>query len=115
MGRTASAVSNSVVSVYADYIGRGPTRARTSFGRDVVTVVLEETLTKGERTLVANGELRTVVDTRRTFQRAMRDDLIGAVERHTGRRVIAFLSDQVADPDVAVEVFVLQPEGDEAT
>jgi len=99
-----------VVSLFADYLGRGPTRARTAFGRDLVTVVLEETLTKAERRLVAEGEVETVLDTRRTFQRTMRDDLVAAVERLTGRTVTAFMSDQHANPDLSVEVFVLEPE-----
>jgi len=109
-GQLASAISNAVVSLFADYLGRGPTRARTAFGRDLVTVVLEETLTKAERRLVAEGEVETVLDTRRTFQRTMRDDLVAAVERLTGRTVTAFMSDQHANPDLSVEVFVLEPE-----
>ena len=105
----ASAVSNAVVSLYADYIGRGPTRARTTFGRDLVTVVLEETLTKAERHLSEDGEDDAVISTRRTMQRTMREDLVAAIEGHTGRQVTAFLSDQSVKPDVAVEVFVLAP------
>ena len=110
VGQIASAISNAVVSLFAEYLGRGPTRARTSFGRDLVTVVLEETLTKAERRLVAEGEVEAVLATRRTFQRTMRDDLVAAVERLTGRSVTAFLSDQHANPDVSVEIFVLEPE-----
>lgn len=110
VGQTASAISNAVVSLFAEYLGRGPTRARTSFGRDLVTVVLEETLTKAERRLVTEGEVEAVLATRRTFQRTMRDDLVAAVERLTGRTVTAFLSDQHANPDVSVEIFVLEAE-----
>jgi uncharacterized protein YbcI len=109
-GQLASAISNGVVSLFAEYLGRGPTRARTSFGRDLVTVVLEETLTKAERRLVEEGENDAVINTRRTFQRAMREDLVAEIERLTGRRVAAFLSDQSVEPDVAVETFVLEPE-----
>jgi uncharacterized protein YbcI len=108
-GPTAAAVSNAVVSLYAEYLGRGPTRAKTAFGRDVVTVVLEETLTKAERRLVQEGQEEPVLTTRRVFQQTMRKDLVAAVERITGRRVVAFLSDQATTPDVAVEVFVLEP------
>src|SRR3954452_14157145 len=93
-GRMASAISNAVFSLFAAYLGRGPTRARTAFGRDLVTVVLEETLTKAERRLVAEGEVESVITTRHTFQRTMREDLVAAVERLTGRKVAAFLSDQ---------------------
>ena len=37
----------------------------------------------------------------------MREELVASVEELTGRRVVAFLSDQSADPDVAIESFVL--------
>ena len=109
LGRVGSAISNSVVSIFAECLGRGPTRARTSFGRDMVTVVLEETLTKAERRLAAMGEEESVITTRRTFQRTMRDDLVAAVSRHTGRIVTGVLSDQSVNPDVSVEVFLLDP------
>jgi uncharacterized protein YbcI len=112
-GRMASAISNAVVSLFAEYLGRGPTRARTAFGRDVVTVILEETLTKAERRLVEEGEAESVIATRHVFQRTMREDLTAAVERIVGRRVIAFLSDQTARPDVSAEIFVLEPAHDD--
>ncbi len=109
-GELATAISNAVVGVYVDYLGRGPTRARTVIGHDLVTVVLGEGLTKAEQRLVIEGESETVVTTRRTFQKAMKDDLVAAVEGLTGRTVHAFLSDQSTEPDVAVEVFTLTPQ-----
>jgi hypothetical protein len=39
----------------------------------------------------------------------MRRDLINGVEQIVGRDVIAFLSDNHINPDVAVEVFLLAP------
>jgi hypothetical protein len=41
----------------------------------------------------------------------MRDDLIAIVERQLDRNVIAFMSQNHIDPDLAVEVFVLEPAG----
>jgi hypothetical protein len=38
----------------------------------------------------------------------MRDDLVGAVEQITERKVIAFMSDNHIDPDIAIESFVLE-------
>jgi hypothetical protein len=35
-----------------------------------------------------------------------------AVEEATGRRVIAFMSQVHFDPDMAAEIFVLEPDGD---
>ena len=46
---------------------------------------------------------------RRAFQDTMRDDLVAAVEALTGRTVEAFLSDNLHEPDVAVEIFLMQP------
>ena len=46
---------------------------------------------------------------RRKFQKAMRNDLIAAVEQLGGRKVIAFMSANHMEPDFSVETFVLQP------
>jgi hypothetical protein len=46
---------------------------------------------------------------RRRFQQAMREVMVAAVERILDRKVIAFLSDQHLDPDIALEMFVLAP------
>ncbi len=106
-GSKAAAISNMVVRTMSEYTGRGPTRARTHFGDDIVTVVLQDTLTKGERSLVDDGLDELVLSTRKAFQGTMRTDLTRGVEEILGRKVTAFLSDNHIDPDIAVEVFVL--------
>jgi uncharacterized protein YbcI len=106
----AAAIANSVVHLLGEYTGRGPTRARAYLNRDTVTVVLHDTLTKGERRLVSNGNEAIVLQTRGVFQDMMRDELIGSVEDLTGRGVLAFMSANHIDPDMAVETFVLEPE-----
>jgi uncharacterized protein YbcI len=88
-----SAISNAVVRLYAEHIGRGPTKARTIMSRNLVTVVLEDTFTKGERALLQAGEREAVLRTRSAYQRALRKHLTGAIEELTGRTVIAVLSD----------------------
>jgi hypothetical protein len=46
----------------------------------------------------------------------MRTDMIAIIERNTNRKVLAFLSDNHIDPDIAVESFVLaSPNGEGAT
>ena len=72
-------------------------------------IVLADTLTKGERSLVGKGMSDHVLETRKRYQMAMREHLIGIVENNTGRKVIAFMSDNHIDPDVAAEVFILEP------
>ena len=108
-GAKAAAISNLIVRTMSEYTGRGPTKARTHISHDVVTVVLQDTLTKGERSLVGDDLYDVVLAARKAFQRTMRHDLVEGVETILGRRVIAFFSDNHIDPDMAVEVFVLEP------
>src|SRR4029453_18706870 len=86
-GSLASAISNSVRQMVAEYTGRGPTRARTSIRDNLVVVALQDTLTKGDPRLVAQGRDIRVLDYRAEFQAAMREDAIAKIEELTGRKV----------------------------
>jgi uncharacterized protein YbcI len=110
-GSPASAISDLVVRLVSDYTGRGPTKARAYVNDELVAVVLEDTLTKGERSLVRDGQRERVLDTRKAYQMTMRAEMISGIEQITGRSVRAFMSDNHIGPDVAVEVFVLEPDG----
>ena len=103
-----SQISRLIVHTMSEYTGRGPTRAHTTINDELVTTLLHDTLTKGERSLVADGNCRMVLEMRKGFQMAMRTDLVAGVESITGRRVIAFMSDNAIDPDMSVEVFVME-------
>ena len=50
-----------------------------------------------------------VLDLRRRWQMVMKQDVSREIEELTGRKVIGFMSDNHIDPDLAVEVFVLEP------
>jgi uncharacterized protein YbcI len=112
-GSIAADISNAVVRLLSEYTGRGPTKARTHIHEDLVTVVLRDTLTKGERSLVAAGKIDVVMTTRKAYQQAMKSDLVSAVERCSGRKVAAFLSENHIEPDIAIESFVLEPRAGE--
>ena len=109
----AAAISNAMVQLLQAYTGRGPTRSRTTIDTDLVVCVLADTLTKGEAQLVRGGEEAIVLQQRRAYQRLMRDDAVAAVERLTGREVIAFISENHIAPDLAIETFVLAPVANE--
>lgn len=111
-GSKSAAISNLTVRLLSQYTGRGPTKARTFFNEDMVTVVLRDTLTKGEISLVENDHGELVLATRKTFQDVMGDDLTAGVEEILQRKVVAFLSANHIDPDIAIESFLLAPEGD---
>jgi uncharacterized protein YbcI len=106
-------VSNTMVRLYKELFGRGPTRARSNWaGPDAVVCVLEETLTPAERNLVKMGEHQRLRDTRMFFQYATVREFCEPVEQITGRKVRAFQSSIDTEADgQAVEVFVLHPEG----
>jgi uncharacterized protein YbcI len=108
-GELAAAISTAVVGALARTTGRGPTKAKTTLGDNGVFVVLQDSLTRGEQVLAEAGESEAVLDLRRRWQRVMRVDVSREVERLTGRKVIGFMSDNHIDPDLAVEVFVLEP------
>jgi uncharacterized protein YbcI len=106
-------VSNTMVRLYKELFGRGPTRARSNWaGPDALVCVLEETLTPAERNLVKMGEHQRLRDTRMFFQYATVREFCEPVEQITGRKVRAFHSSIDTEGDgQALEVFVLHPEG----
>ena len=107
------AISNEMVRLYKERFGRGPTKTRTHWaGPDVVAVILEDTLTPVERSLVAIGEHQRLRDLRTFFQYATLPDFCEPVERLTGRKVRAFISGIDTEVDgVSTVMFVLHPEG----
>ncbi|MGA9762917.1 MAG: Na-translocating system protein MpsC family protein [Gaiellaceae bacterium] len=109
--RTASAISKAMTQMHREHYGRGATSVRTVISHDHVVSFLEDILTPMERTLVDAGEVEPVREARLAFQRAMRVRFIETIENATGRKVRAFLSQVHFDPDIAAEVFVLEPNG----
>ena len=105
----AATISTSAVQLLHEYTGRGPTKAKTVINEDLVTILLADTLTRGEQKLVDNGRHERVIQLRHDYQMVMRDDLVGIVERELERKVVAFMSQNHIDPDLAVETFVLEP------
>jgi uncharacterized protein YbcI len=108
-----ASISAEMVRLYKEQFGRGPTKARTNWsGRDMVVVMLEDTLTPAERNLLSLGEDARLRETRMLFQYSWVREFCEPVERLTGRKVRAFISgiDTGAD-GMSMEAFVLHPEG----
>ena len=93
------------------FYGRGPTRAKTHVVDDTVICVLWNGFTTVEETLISQGETAAVESFRRTFQAAMETEFIEIIEAATGRTVGAYMSQVHIDPNVAVELFLHEPEG----
>lgn len=107
-------ISNAMVRLYKEAFGRGPTKARAQFaGPDTLVVILENSLTVAERNLVAMAEHQRLREARLFFQYALEDQFREIVEHALGRRTVAFISGIDTARDVAMEVFTLEPSGEE--
>jgi uncharacterized protein YbcI len=111
-GPLLATVSNTIVGLYKRYYGKGPTKARSYLLDDMLVCVLRGGLTRAELTLARSGRTDAVTRQRHEFQEAVRDEFVGAIEELVGRRVVAFMSSVHADPEVNVEIFMLEPEPD---
>ena len=111
-GEMLAGISTGLVQLHRQYYGKGPTKAKTYMVNDTVICILKGGFTTVERTLIDNGQPDEVHDMRRSFQRTMEGQFTGVVEEATGRKVIAYMSQVHTNPDMAVELFVLEP-GDE--
>jgi uncharacterized protein YbcI len=110
-GNTLQAVSNAMVQLHKEQLGRGPTNARTYFaGPDTLVCILDDSLLPAERTMVEMGEQQRVRESRMFLQVASQEEFIEAVERLVSRKVRAFASSIDPDKGVVFEVFNFEPE-----
>src|SRR3954451_81657 len=68
LGETRAKISKEIVRLQSEYYGKGPTKAKTYIVDDLVVVVLEESFTRAEKTLVERGEREAIQHIRRRFQ-----------------------------------------------
>jgi uncharacterized protein YbcI len=107
-----ASISTGLVQLHSRYYGKGPTKAKTHLVDDTVICILRGGFTRAERTLIEQGESDAVHHVRRSFQRVMEEQFRDIVESATGRNVIAYMSQVHEGPELALEVFVLEPEQD---
>jgi uncharacterized protein YbcI len=114
-GELLSAVTRELIRLHKQYYGRGATRARALFAHpNLLFVEMEDVFLTVEHTLVEKGQREFVHEARRTFQSAMRDEFIRAIERLVGRRVEGYESVTFTAPDRVLEIFYLDPGTEEA-
>lgn len=99
-----------MVQLMRDAVGKGPTQCKTHWaGPDTLVVVLGGGYLAAERTLYEAGRDEEVRAARQALQDVLESQMRGLIEEHVGRQVSAFLSAQHQDPDLQVEIFVLEP------
>ena len=110
----ATAISDGIAGMHREHYGRGADRTRTLIHQDVVMTRLEGCFTTVEKKMIAEGAFLQVRETRTMFQDWMRPRFTEIVEEATGGRVTAFFSQVSRDPDMALEVFLLERAGSSA-
>jgi len=102
-------ISNRIVSLHKQFYGKGPTKARAFYQDDLVVVLTRGGFSKVEETLRRAGRGAAVMAQRAEFQDTVKGEFSAAIEELTGRRVLAFMSANHQGPDMAAELFVLEP------
>ena len=101
-------ITNAIVRLLRKHSGRGPTKARTYLSGDYIAVVLGDYVTVGAQTLLRHGRLDAFTIGRRAIHEAVSPEMIDAVERLSGRRVLAHLTSDHIDPAISIESFILE-------
>ena len=100
-----------MVALHEHYHHRVPVTAKSLLlGDDLLACVLSGVYTDVEKTMIELQRTTVVQETRSAFQDAMQQKFISAVERLSGRDVLAFISNHHVGPDVEVELFMLRAE-----
>ena len=111
-GPELSAITVAMVKLHRRFYGKGPTEAKTYAINDTILCMLHGGFTTVEQTLMADGKREDVERIRRSFQDTMRDRFVDVIEGTLDRSVIGYMSQIHADPDVAIELFLLEPHED---
>jgi uncharacterized protein YbcI len=106
-GRLMAEITNRIVAFMREHYGRGPIKAKTYVLDNLIVCVLSDGFTAIEKTMVEGGEPERVLDMRRDFQRMMKARYSEMIEQQTGRKVLAFLSQTHVDPDLTIEMFLV--------
>ncbi len=107
-GHLLATISTMIVGIMREHYGRGPMRAKTYALDDIVVCVLRGSgFTPLEQTIMDDNGGDRVVAMRHEFQRVISGRYIKAIEQLTGRKVHAFLSQAHVEPDITMEMFVL--------
>lgn len=106
-------ISTEVVQTFKEYYGKGPTSAKSYMLDDMLFVVMRGGLNAAEKFLLEKDEVDVVRQYRQTFENCMNEILSKKIEDLTHRKVIAFNSQILFDPDMSIEIFIFDDRGTE--
>ena len=104
-GAIAGAVATEIVGLLRKHIGRGPTKAKCAITADLAVVTLADCLTTLETQLATGGNIELVRQVRRETHEGLHPEAAAIVEELTQRQVVAYLTAQNHDLDLAILIF----------
>ncbi|MGO9496841.1 MAG: Na-translocating system protein MpsC family protein [Solirubrobacteraceae bacterium] len=106
-GELNAAVTSALVGIQTELLGRGPRSASMFHHGNVLVTLMHGVLSNAEKSLARTNRGEAVNHIRHLFQQTMEAEFRAAVERLTDHKVIAFISGNQIDPDIAAELFIL--------
>ena len=108
-GELNAAITSALVGIHTEYLGRGPASASTFHHGNVLVTLMHGVLTNAEKSLAKTDRAPVVKNIRQLLHETLESDSRAAVERLTGRKVVAFISGNHLAPDVAADLFIVDP------
>src|SRR3712207_1180881 len=101
-------ISNEIVRMQKEHWGKGPLAAKSYMLDDFLLVVMRDSVTQAEQTMLDFGQPDLVRQFRQTFENEMTAQLTGKIEELTGRRVVTYQSQILFDPHIVIELFFFE-------
>jgi uncharacterized protein YbcI len=105
--RLVAEINDRLTRLMREHYGRGPIKAKTYILDNLIISMLSDGYIALERTMMESGEPERVLEMRREYERLMKTRYSEMIEELTGRKVLAFLSQTHVEPDLTVEMFLM--------
>jgi uncharacterized protein YbcI len=110
-GQQLADAASAMVTMKAQFFGRGADEAKSYVNDEFLIVVMKGCFLQFENELIARGRDDAVRDLRLTWQAEMAPEIVGRIEEITAMKVLDYHSQVMTKADVALEMFLLGPEG----
>jgi uncharacterized protein YbcI len=100
-------ISTAMAAMQKSAFGKGPTSVKSYMFDDILLIVMRDGLTVAEKTMLGFGEADLVRHFRQQFENDMTGRIGEMIEQLTERKILTYQSQVMFDPDVIVEIFVL--------
>jgi uncharacterized protein YbcI len=105
----ATEISGAITAIHRVAYGRHLSTVETVVGESCVACVLRFEVSPAERAVIQAGDGAAVVRLYDATERSLETSLRAAIERTTGRSVLAFQSTMSPEHSLIMETFVLVP------